>query len=52
MQIIKQVKLHLGDICIDGVVNDLEGNVHVSDEELLFVIDIEYLKMLHCTVHH
>lgn len=52
VQVVEYMYLHLGDICIDGVVNDLERDVDMGDEELLLFVAVEHLKMLHCTVHH
>ena len=52
VQAVENVYTHLGDVCVDGVVNYLEGDVAMGDKELFLVVHVEDLKVFHCTVHH
>ena len=52
VQVIQNMLLHLDFICVEGIVNYLEGNVHVSYKELLLRVDLQDLEVLHCAVHH
>ena len=52
VDVVQEMKLHLGNVCVDGVVNYFVGNVHVSYKELFLFVDLQDIEMLHCAVHH
>ena len=43
---------HLLDVGVESVVGDFVGDVAVGHEEVGLLVDLQDLKVLHCTVHH
>ena len=51
-QLVEHMDTHLLDVGVESVVGDFVGDVAVGHEEVGLLVDLQDLKVLHCTVHH